>query len=193
MPVQLRVERTDGSLEPPITIDNWVLAEDLPKESAVGSLFALDDGRWVQVIGHARAGDGTLQHVVVGEIPEQRSYSASGHEIWVRDPHEMRMGSQQYGTLILDSEPLQVGSVDEASPIWSADGRYLAVAVLESWQEHPVTQVVVIDADRRAQVASSNTVAGLLTPEQFVGRSLRYRQKRLDLEGAYRAHAFLRF
>jgi hypothetical protein len=193
MTVQLRVERIDGSLEPSIGIDDPVHAEWLQKADAVGSTFALDDGRRVTVIAHGRGEDGTLCDVLVGEVPQQRSYSASGHEAWVRDPHEMRMGSPQYGTLILDGEPLEIGSVDEASPVWSSDGGYLAVAVLEGWNRYPTTETVVLDADSRAVLARSSTVAGIVRPVRFVGRSVLYAQNRVDLDGPYPGTAFLRF
>jgi hypothetical protein len=187
--VQLRVERIDGTLDPPVTRD----PVKLPFPVAVGTSFALDDGRWVEVIGDARAEDGTLLYVIAGELTEQRSYSASGHEVWVRGAAEMRMGSPQYGTLILDGAPIEVGRVDERSPVWSPDGRYLGVAILESWNKDPVTGTLVIDAEDRAVVARSATAPGFLSPVRFVGRSLSYQQERFDLDGPYPADVFLRF
>jgi hypothetical protein len=154
--VQLRVERTDGTLKPPIARRR----DQSPFPTAVGTSFALADGRWVQVIGNAGAEDGTLLYVIAAELTEQRSYSASGHEVWVRDASEMRIGSPQYGRLILDGEPLEVGSVEEGSPVWSPDGRYLGVGVLGGWNRDPVTRTLVIDADHRAVVARSEAVPG---------------------------------
>ena len=177
------------TLEPPIAWDR----ADFAPPFGVGTSFALADGRWVQVIEDIRAEDGTLLYVVAGERTEQRSYSASGHEAWIRGAGEMRMGSPQYGELILDGAPIDVGSVDEGSPVWSADGRYLGVAVLASWGSDPVTTVLVIDADGRSVVACSEAARGFLSPVRFVGRSLCYQQERFDLDGPYPASAFLRF
>jgi hypothetical protein len=188
--IQLRVERIDGTLDPPVTRSS---PDDLPFATAVGTSFALDDGRWVEVIGNARAENGTLLYVIAGELTEPRSYSASGHEVWVKNPSERRMGSPRYGTLILDDEPLEVGAVEEGSPIWSPDGRYLGVTVIESWKSVPVTGTLVIDADDRAVLARSETVPGLLSPIRFLGRSLCYLQERFDLDGAYAGAALLRF
>jgi hypothetical protein len=187
--IQLRVERIDGTLDTPITRS----PAELPFPTAVGTSFALDDGRWVEVIGNARAEDGMLLYVIAGELTGHRTYSASGHEVWVRDPSEWRMGSPRYGTLILDGVPLEVGSVEEGSPVWSPDGRYLGVTVLGSWNRDPVTGTLVIDADDQAVVARSETVPGFLSPIRFVGRSLCYRQERFDLDGAYPGTGFVRF
>jgi hypothetical protein len=77
--------------------------------------------------------------------------------------------------------------------VWSADSRYLGAAVLDSWSRDPVTGTIVIDADDRAVVARSEVVAGFLSPTRFVGRSLCYQQKRVDLGGPYATEKFLRF
>src|SRR5262249_11784177 len=128
--VQLRVQQIDGTLGPPLERGG---PDELPFPTAVGTTPARDDRRWVQGSRSARTEDGTLEYVIAGELTEQRSYSATGHEVWVRDPSEKRRDSAQYGTLILDGEPLDVGSVDDRSPVWSPDGRYLGIAVLETW------------------------------------------------------------
>jgi hypothetical protein len=49
----------------------------------------------------------------VGETPEVRTYNATGHQAYVRDAGEWGMGSEQYGTLMLDGSPLDVGSEAE--------------------------------------------------------------------------------
>lgn len=56
-----------------------------------------------------------------------------------------------------------------------------------------MTGTIVIDADDRAVVARSEVVAGFLSPTRFVGRSLCYQQKRVDLGGPYATEKFLRF
>jgi hypothetical protein len=120
----VRVQHIDGTLEPAVSQDESELLQE------IGTLFALPDGRWVQVIGHERGDDGSIRCVIVGERPEPRTYSATGHEAYVRDPGEWAMGSEQYGTLMLDGSPLDVGDAVEAgSSLWSPDGRYLAAAV----------------------------------------------------------------
>lgn len=182
----VRVQHIDGTLEPAVSVD---VAErfGLP----VGTTFALADGRWVQVIGHTHEGDPTLQYAIVGEVPERRSYSATGHEAYVRDASEMRMGSPQYGTLVIDGSPLDVdGHVEERSLIWSNDGRYLGACVLDSWSMHPVTRAIVIDAEARTVIATSEPRCGYASPLQFIGRSLSYYQAH-DPEGD--AYTYLPF
>jgi hypothetical protein len=173
----VRVERIDGTLEPAVssTDDSELLEE-------IGTMFALPDGRWVQVIGYERESDGSVRYVIVGETPEVRTYSATGHEAYVRGAGEWAMGSEQYGTLMLDGSPLDVGSrVEDSSLLWSPDGRYLAAIVSDlvinrnaSGRRQVGTKVMVIDADSREVVVSSEERSGRASPIAFAGRSLFY-------------------
>src|SRR6266568_3746911 len=166
----VRVQHIDGALEPAVPVQGSELLEE------VGTSFAMPDGRWVQVIGHTHREDGALWHVIVGVTPERHAYSATGREAYVHDAGEIRMGSPQYGTLVLDGSPLDVGApVDEAFLVWSHDGRYLAATVLDRSITYPGTKVIVIDAETRAVVGSSEALSGLGSPLEFVGRSLSYR------------------
>jgi hypothetical protein len=166
--VFVRVQHIDGSLDPPVAV------EGLRPETEIGTSFALPDGRWVQVLAYATQEENGRQ-LIVGEMPEPRTYSATGHEAYIRDPSEMRMGSPQYGTLMLDAAPLQVGaSVEVGSLVWSQDGRYLAAAAVDHAFPYPGTKVVVIDAETRAVLAESGGRPGLSSPLEFVGRSLSY-------------------
>lgn len=163
----VRIQHIDGTLEPAVSLDD----SELP----VGTSFAMGDGRWVRVIGHGQE-DGALRYAIVGVTPEKRAYSATGHEAYVHNAHEMRMGSPQYGTLMVDGLPLDVGaSVDDRSLLWSHDGRYLAATVLDHAISYPGTKVIVIDAETRAVAGSSEARSGLGSPVEFVGRSLEYR------------------
>jgi hypothetical protein len=165
----VRIQHIDGTLEPAVPIDGSELLEE------IGTSFAMPDGRWVRVIGHARQEDGALRYAIVGETPERRTYSAAGHQAYVHDASEMRMGSPQYGTLMVDGSPLDVGApVDEASLLWSHDGRYLAATVLDGSIAYPGTKVIVIDSETRTVIGSSQAQAGLGAPLEFVGRSLSY-------------------
>ena len=172
----VRVEHIDGTLEPAVSEDGPELLEE------IGTTFALADGRWVQVIGLERDSDGSLQYVIVGETPDVRTYSATGREAYVRDPDEWAMGSEQYGTLMLDGSPLNVGSrVEDSSLRWSPDGRYLAATVSDlvtnrnaSGRRQVGTKVIVIDAESRQIVGGSDERSGHASPVRFVGRSLFY-------------------
>ena len=172
----VRVEHIDGTLESAVSEDGSELLEE------IGTTFALADGRWVQVIGHARNSDGSLRYVIVGETADVRTYSAMGHEAYVRDPGEWAMGSYQYGTLMLDGSPLDVGSrVEDSSLLWSPDGRYLAATVSglvtnrnASSRRQIGTKIIVIDAESRQIVGSSDERSGRASPLRFVGRSLFY-------------------
>jgi hypothetical protein len=172
----VRVEHVDGTLEPAVSEGHSELRDE------IGTTFALTDGRWVQVIGRERESDGGIRYVIVGETPEVRTYSATGHEAHVRDAGEWAMGSEQYGTLMLDGSPLEVGSrVEYGSLLWSPDGRYLAATVSDlvisrstAGRRQVGTKVVVIDADSRQIVAGSEDQPGHASPSGFVGRSLFY-------------------
>jgi hypothetical protein len=173
--VLVRVEHIDGTLESAVSIaDSGLLQE-------IGTSFALQDGRWVQVIGHEREPDGTIRHVIVGETPEVRTYSATGHEAYIRGAAEWAMGSEQYGTLVLDGSPLDVGSrVEDSSLRWSPDGRYLAATVSDLVENRDAsgrqvgTKVIVIDAESRQLVGGSEDRTGHTSPIAFVGRSVFY-------------------
>ena len=172
----VRVQHIDGTLEPVVSLRHSELLDE------IGTSFALPDGRWVQVIGHERESDGSIRCAIVGERPEVRTYSATGHEAFVRDAGEWAMGSEQYGTLVLDGSPLDVGSrVADSSLLWSRDGRYLAATVSDlvidrnaSGRRRVGTKVIVIDAESREVVGSYEGCAGLTVPLAFVGRSVFY-------------------
>src|SRR5436190_2820694 len=64
----------------------------------------------------------------------------------VHRPEELRMGSPQYGQLVLDGEPLGGSLAIEAnSLLWSEDGGRLAAQELVSWPDGPITRVLVFD------------------------------------------------
>jgi hypothetical protein len=172
----VRVQHIDGTLEPAVRVEGSELLEE------VGTLFALQDGRWVQVIGHERESNGRIQFVIVGERPESRTYSATGHEAYVRNADEWAMGSEQYGSLMLDGSPLDVGSrVEDSSLRWSPDGRYLAATVSDlvvnldaSGRRQVGTKMIVVDAESREVVVTSQEHSGHAYPIAFAGPSLFY-------------------
>jgi hypothetical protein len=167
--VLIRVQHIDGSLEPPVEVGDGELLYE------AGTTFALPDGRWVRTIAFERERDGSVRYGIVGELPDKRIYSARGNEAYVRDAGEMRMGSPQYGTLVLDGTPLDVGGpVDEASLDWSQDGRYLAATVLDPANPYPWTKVIVVDAQARDVVGATEGGSGLYKPGEFLGRGLEY-------------------
>jgi hypothetical protein len=94
----------------------------------------------------------------------------------VQDPIELRMGSPQYGRLILDRKPLeQLGTdVEHKSLLWSSDRRLLAAQSFVSGDDEPVTRVVVIDADARAPIARSPAHRGICNPVRFEDDALVY-------------------
>jgi hypothetical protein len=113
---------------------------------------------------------------------ETRAYdggvSNARHEAFVEDPHEMRMGSPQYGRLIVDGEEFianEPAAVESDLLVWSDDGRLLAVQELDYSISYPGTRVVVIDPDRRVQVGASLERKGLSNPIRFDGETLVYR------------------
>ena len=172
----VRVEHIDGTLEPAVSVDGSELLAE------IGTTFALAHGRWVQVIGHERDSGGSIQYVIVGETPEVRTYSATGHEAYVHNAGEWAMGSEQYGTLMLDGSPLDVGSrAEDASLLWSPDGRYLAATVSDlvinrstSGRRQVGTKIIVIDAESREVVGGSEERSGNASPLAFAGRSVFY-------------------
>ena len=90
----------------------------------------------------------------------------------------MRMGSPQYGRLILDGKEFgssQLQGIESDSLVWSDDGRLLAAQELDLSIPYPGTRVVVIDADRRIQIAASKVRKGLSNPIRFEGETLIYR------------------
>jgi hypothetical protein len=96
------------------------------------------------------------------------------HFAHVRNPTEMRMGSPQYGELILDGEPI-ANDIEYESLIWSDGRRLLAGQQLVSWGKGPRTRVLVIDADRRAELAATPHAQGLCNPVRFEDDVLVYR------------------
>jgi hypothetical protein len=86
----------------------------------------------------------------------------------------MRMGSPQYGQLILDGEPI-ARDVEHESLTWSDDRRFLAGQQLVSWRQGPRTRVVVIDAERRIELAAAPPTQGLCNPIRFEDDVLVYR------------------
>jgi hypothetical protein len=88
------------------------------------------------------------------------------HFAYVRDPHELRMGSPQYGELILDGEPMAKG-IEFESLMWSGDRRLLAAQQFVSGLDGPRTRIVVIDVERRIELVSTPAVDGLCNPVRF--------------------------
>jgi hypothetical protein len=86
----------------------------------------------------------------------------------------MRMGSPQYGELILDGEAI-AKEIEYQSLTWSDDRRLLAGQQLVSWRDGPRTRVVVIDAERRIELAATPAVDGLCNPMRFEDDGLVYR------------------
>jgi hypothetical protein len=87
----------------------------------------------------------------------------------------MRMGSPQYGRLILDGEPLS-GSleIEASSLLWSDDGGRLAAQELVGWPDGPVTRVVVFDVEQRTRIAASPPRRGIANPVRFGSNELVY-------------------
>lgn len=98
------------------------------------------------------------------------------HEAFVKDPHELRMGSPQYGALVLDGERFRTEPcLDSQSLMWSDDGRTLAAQELVSWWDGPQTRVIVIDAESRVLLGASEAHKGLCHPVRFETDVLIYR------------------
>jgi hypothetical protein len=94
----------------------------------------------------------------------------------VKDPVELRMGSPQYGRLVLDGEEVTgAHSIESQSLLWSEDGTRLAAHELVSWHDAPKTRVVVFDTRRRARIAASRPRTGLGDPVRFESGVLIYR------------------
>jgi hypothetical protein len=92
-------------------------------------------------------------------------------------PLELRMGSPQYGRLLLDGKEINgLSSIEASSLLWSPDGRRLAAQELESWDDEPATRVVVLDVEQRVTIAASPSRRGLATPVSFERGALIYRR-----------------
>jgi hypothetical protein len=105
-----------------------------------------------------------------------RSHLPKRFRARVKNPIEMRMGSPQYGQLVLDGHVVRgLNSVEADSLVWSGDGRQLAVQELVSWADAPKTRVAVVDTTQRACIAASRARNGLSTPVSFESGALVYR------------------
>ena len=92
------------------------------------------------------------------------------------NPHEIRMGSPQYGELVLDGDAFSTRpSLASESLLWSEDERLLAGQELLSSRNGPQTRVVVIDVERRELLATSEAHYGLCDPVRFDADGLIYR------------------
>jgi hypothetical protein len=96
------------------------------------------------------------------------------HSAHVRDPIEVRMGSPQYGELILDGEPI-ARAIEYESLTWSDDRRLLAAQQFVSGRDGPRTRIVVLDAERRVELVATPAVDGLCDPIRFEDDTLVYR------------------
>jgi hypothetical protein len=96
------------------------------------------------------------------------------HFAHVRSPKEIRMGSPQYGELILDGKPI-ARSIEHESLTWSNDRRLLAAQQFVSGLDGPRTRIVVFDAERRVELAATPAVDGLSDPIRFDDDVLVYR------------------
>jgi hypothetical protein len=85
------------------------------------------------------------------------------------------MGSPQYGELIVDGDPIAT-DIEHESLTWSDDRRLLAAQQLVSWGKGPRTRVLVIDAERRSELAASPPTSGLCDPIRFEEDVLVYRR-----------------
>jgi len=133
---------------------------------------------------HARNLAGSLRCASVQERaprgktqePYDPDVSNRRHDAFVKDPHELRMGSPQYGELILDGQTFQTKpSLEWESLLWSDDERLLAGQELVAWENGPQTRVVVIAVDIRELLAASEAHKGLCNPVQFEPDGLIYR------------------
>jgi hypothetical protein len=93
-------------------------------------------------------------------------------------PFELRMGSPQYGRLVLDgAELVGSSSIEASSLLWSSDGRCLAAQELVSFGDYGLTtRVVVFDVERRSAIAVSPSRRGIASPVCFERGALIYRR-----------------
>jgi hypothetical protein len=92
-------------------------------------------------------------------------------------PVEMRIGSPQYGRLLLDGEPVSGAlEIEAGSLVWSSDGRRLAAQALVSWPDAPITRVVVFDVEQRTRIDGSPPRRGIANPVRFEPGVLIYRR-----------------
>jgi len=95
----------------------------------------------------------------------------------VHHPEEIRMGSPQYGQLLLDGEPLSGPvEIEASSLLWSGDGARLAAQELVSWPDGPITRVVVFDVEQRTRIAASPSRRGIANPVSFEPNGVVYRR-----------------
>src|SRR5215212_4815742 len=138
-------ERSWRGLRRPKIVSNVVVREHLLRELHIPArpnlLIESPNESLVRFRIHCR--DDPKGGVVEATVPGLGECS-------VQRPFEMRMGSPQYGRLILDGEALSGSQEIEASSlVWSEDGDRLAAQELVDWVDGPATQVAVFDTERR--------------------------------------------
>jgi hypothetical protein len=103
-------------------------------------------------------------------------FARQRHKARVVGAEEMRMGSPQYGRLVLDGEPVEgAGAIESESLVWSHDRGLLAVQELVDWRDEPRTRIVVIQTESVSRIAESAAEFGLSAPVCFEADELVYR------------------
>ena len=94
----------------------------------------------------------------------------------VHYPEEIRMGSPQYGQLLLDGEPLSRQlEIEAGSLLWSG-WRVARRAGLISWPDGPITRVAMFDVQQCTRTAASPSRRGRANPVNFEPDGVDYRR-----------------
>jgi diaminopimelate epimerase len=184
----VQLVRVDGAHDISVGVWERGVGRETPSSgtSSVAAAAAAIANGWCAspVRVHLAGGD------LLVELDESYNARLSGpvgeilHTAEVVNPSEMRMGSAQYGQLVVDGQPLSTAhDVEFRSLVWSNDHRLLAWQQLVSWVTEPKTRVVVFDADARRQIAVSEPHLGLFYPFRFERDALVYREWK---EGGHR-------